>query len=85
MKIDFWVKIWICTFVSYTVMHIHSLFSIICEGFYFEFLDGKWSSCSQSDGLQFTDIDTNLLKLAQKQPASNAKHGMADRQDNEVN
>jgi len=38
----------------------------------------------QSDELQFTDFDTNPLKLAQKQPASNAKHGMADRQDNEV-
>ncbi|KAL1273378.1 hypothetical protein QQF64_029240, partial [Cirrhinus molitorella] len=38
----------------------------------------------QSGELQFTDIDTNPLKLAQNQPASNEKHGMADRQDNEV-
>lgn len=39
----------------------------------------------QSEDLQFTDIDTNPLKLARNQPASNEKHGMADRQDNEVN
>ncbi len=53
----------------------------VYEGFYFEFVNGKWSSCSQMN----CSSRTPTLKLAQNQPASNEKHGMADRQDNEVN
>jgi len=47
----------------------------------------NWGTGSEAAAVRraaVTDFDTNPLKLAQKQPASNAKHGMADRQDNEV-